>query len=132
MSLLLCTLQHKTGSTGEDGERAKGILKKCLSERFVKHLYFLLNVMKILSELSKSFQQYELCITDVIAKLETTVTMLEVLKLERGGHYRKFMESYSEETAAFICCKDHQLKLTHAGNMLDQQFDTFVTEVLSY
>ena len=28
MSLLLCTLQQKTGSTGEDGERAKGILKK--------------------------------------------------------------------------------------------------------
>ena len=31
-------LQHKTGSTGEDGARAKGILKQLLSERFVKHL----------------------------------------------------------------------------------------------
>ena len=28
-------LQHKTGSTGEDGARAKGILKQLLSERFV-------------------------------------------------------------------------------------------------
>ena len=125
-------LQHKTGSTGEDGARAKRILKKCLSERFVKHLYFLLNVMKILSELNKSFQQDELCITDVVAKLETTVTMLEELKLQRGRHYRKVMESYSEETAVFICGKDHQLKLTHAGNMLDQQFETFLTEVLTY
>ena len=125
-------LQHKTGSTGEDGEHAKGILKKSLSERFLKHLYFLLNVMKILSELSKSFQKYELCITDVVTKLETTVIMLEELKLQRGGHYRKFMESYSEETAVFICGKDHQLKLTHAGNMLDQQFDTFLTVVLTY
>ena len=79
-------LQHKTGSTGEDGEHAKGILKKSLSERFLKHLYFLLNVMKILSELSKSFQKYELCITDVVTKLETTVIMLEELKLQRGGH----------------------------------------------
>ena len=127
-------LQHKTGSTGEDGERAKGILKKGLSERFFKHLYFLLNVMKILSELSKSFQKYEPCITDVVTKLETTVIMLEELKLQRGGHYRKFMESYSEETAVFICGKDkgRQLKLTHADNMLDQQFDTFLTEVLTY
>ena len=34
----------------------------------------------------------------------------------------------------FICGKDkgHQLKLTHAGIMLDQQFDTFLTEVLTY
>ena len=28
-------LQHKIGSTGEDGARAKGILKQLLSERFV-------------------------------------------------------------------------------------------------
>ena len=90
--------------------------------------------MKILSELSKSFQQDKLCITDVVANLETTVIMLEDLKLQRGAHYRKFVESYSEETAVFMCGKDkgHQLKLTNAGNMLDQQFDTFLTEVLNY
>ena len=90
--------------------------------------------MKILSELSISFQQNKLYITDVVAKLETTLAMLEELKLQRGGHYRKFMQSYSEKTAVFICGKDkgHQLKLTHAGIMLDQQFDTFLTEVLTY
>lgn len=68
-------LQHKTGSTGEDGVRAKGILKQFLSKKFVKHLYFLLDVMKILSELSKSFQQDQLCMTDVVVTLETTMTM---------------------------------------------------------
>ena len=90
--------------------------------------------MKILSELSKSFQQDKLCITDVVANLETTVIMLEDLKLQSGAHYRKFVESYSEETAVFMCGKDkgHQLKLTNAGNMLDQQFDTFLTKVLNY
>jgi len=47
---------------------------------------------------------------------------------------RKFVESYSEETVVFICGKDkgHQLKLTRVGNMLDQQFETFLTEVLNY
>ena len=121
-------------TTGEDGACAKGILKQLQSEKFVKHLYFLLDVMKILSELGKSFQQDKLCITDVVAKLETTTTMLEELKLQRGAYYTKVVESYSEETAVFMCGKDkgRQLKLTNAGNMLDQQFDTFLTEVLNY
>ena len=71
---------------------------------------------------------------DVVAKLETTVTMLEELKLQRGGHCRNFVESYSEETAVFMYSKDkrHRLKLTNAGNMLDEQFNTFLTEVLNY
>ena len=88
--------------------------------------------MKILSELSKSFQQDKLCITDVVANLETTVIMLEDLKLQRGAHYRKFVESYSEETAVFMCGKDkgHQLKLTNAGNMLDQHFSYGSPELL--
>ena len=62
------------------------------------------------------------------------MTMLKVLKLQRGAHYRKFVKSYSEETAVSMCGKDkgHQLKLTNAGNMLDQQFDTFLTEILNY
>ena len=48
-------LQHKTGSTGEDGACVNGILKQLSSERFVKH--FLMDVTKILSELNKLFQQ---------------------------------------------------------------------------
>ena len=90
--------------------------------------------MKIFSELSKSFQQDKLCITDIVAKLETAMTMLEELKLQRGAHYRKFVESYSEETAVFMCgkVKGHQLKVKNAGNMLYQQFDTFLTDVLNY
>ena len=39
--------------------------------------------MKILSELSISFQQNKLYITDVVAKLETTLAMLEELKLQK-------------------------------------------------
>lgn len=127
-------LQHKTGSTREDGAHAKGILKQLLSEKFVKHLYFLLDVMKILSDLSKSFQQDQLRITDVVATLETSMTMLEELKLQRGCQYKKFLDSYSEETARFICGKDkgHQLQQTHPGNMLNQQFDTFLSEAVTY
>lgn len=128
-------LQHKTGSkNNEEGARAKGILKQLLSEKFVKHLYFLLDVMKILSELSKAFQQDQFCMTDVVATLEMTMTRLEELKLQRGDQYRKFQERYSEETATFNCGKDkgHTLQLTHPGNMLENQFDAFLSEVLTY
>ena len=54
------------------------------------------------------------------------MTMLKELKVQRGAHYRKFVKSYSEETAVFMCGKDkgQQLKLTNTGNMLDQQFNT--------
>ena len=102
--------------------------KQLLPEKFVKHLYFPLDVMKILSELSKSFQQDKLCITDVVAKLETTMTMLEELKLQRGAHYRKFGESYSEETAVFMCGKDkgHQLKLTKQAICLINSLTLFL------
>ena len=33
-------MQHKAGLSDEQGQRAKGILKDLLSEKFVKYLYF--------------------------------------------------------------------------------------------
>ena len=62
------------------------------------------------------------------------MTLLEKLKLQRRCQYKKFLDSYSHETAMFICGKDkgHQLQLTHPGNILDQQFDTFLSEVVTY
>ena len=63
-------LQHKAGLSDEQGQRAKGILKDLLSEKFLKYLYFMMDVTKVLSTLSKTFQSDELCITDVVTSLE--------------------------------------------------------------
>ena len=50
-------LQHNSQTKGDDGAKAKGILQNLQSEQFVKFMYFLLDVMKVLSDLSKSFQR---------------------------------------------------------------------------
>ena len=66
-------LQHKASANDEQGQRAKDILKDLLTEKFVKYLYFIVDVTKVLSNLSKTFQSDALCITDVVTTLETTL-----------------------------------------------------------
>ena len=69
-------VQHKTGPSDEQGQRAKGILKDLQSDKFLKYLDFMMDVTKVLSTLSKTFQSDELCITDMVTTLETTMTPL--------------------------------------------------------
>lgn len=127
-------LQHKAGLSDEQGQQAKGILKDLLSDKFIKYLYFMMDVTKVLSTLSKTFQSDELCITDVVTSLETTLTLLEELRLEKGLHYKRFIESYSEETAILKCGKNNsqEVQLTRAGTSIDSQFDSFLIEVKGY
>ena len=66
-------LQHNLQTKGDDGVKAKGILQNLQSEKFVKFMYFLLDVMKVLSDLSKSFQRDEFCITDLLVHLEAGI-----------------------------------------------------------
>ena len=69
-------VQHKTGTSNEQGQLGKGILKDLQAEKFPKYLYFITDVTKILSTLSKTFQSDELCITDMVTTFETTLTPL--------------------------------------------------------
>ena len=66
-------LQHYLQTKGDNGVKAKGILQNLQSEKFVKFMYFLLDVMKVLSDLSKSFQRDEFCITDLLVHLEAGI-----------------------------------------------------------
>ena len=69
-------MQHKTAPSDEHGQRAKGILKDLQSDKFLKYLDLMMDVTKVLSTLSKTFHGDELCITDVVTTLETTLTPL--------------------------------------------------------
>ena len=95
----------------------------------MKYLNFMMDVTKALSTLSKTFQSDELCITDV-------VTSLEELGLEKGPHYKRFTESYAEETAILRCGKNNsqevQLSRAATSQSLDRQFDSFLIEVKGY
>ena len=46
--------------------------------------------MKVLSDLSKSFQRDEFCITDLLVHLEVGISQLEGLKLQRSPKYQAF------------------------------------------
>ena len=54
-------VQHKTGTSDEQGQRAKGILRDLQSEKILKYLDFIVDVTNLLSTLSKTFQNGELC-----------------------------------------------------------------------
>ena len=58
----------------------------------------MMDVTKAPSTLSKTFQSAELCITDILTSLETTLTLLEQFRQEKGPQHKKFKEEYCEET----------------------------------
>ena len=68
---------HKTGTSDKQGQRAKGILKDLQSEKFLKYLNFMMDVTNVLSTLSKTFHSDQLCITDMVTTLETTLPLLD-------------------------------------------------------
>ena len=90
--------KHKAGTSDELGQWAKGILKNLPSEKFVKYLSLMMDVIKVPSTLSKTFQSAELCITDILTSLESTRALLEQFRQEKGPQYKKLKEGYSEET----------------------------------
>lgn len=100
----------------------------------MKYLYFMMDVTKVLSTLSKTFQSDELCITDVVTSLETTLTLLEQLRQEKGPQYKRFEEGYCEETGILKCGKNNtqEVRLTRGGTSLEREFDSFLTEVKGY
>lgn len=104
------------------------------SEKFVKFLYFLLDIMKVLSDLSKSFQREEFCITDLVVNLEASIFQLDALRQERGPKDKEFLKRYNGEIGVFMCGKENNqvLKLTRTSTHLDESFATFISEVIAY
>ena len=49
-------VKHKAGTSDEQGHGTKGILKDLQSEKFLKYLDFMMDVTKVLSTFSKTFQ----------------------------------------------------------------------------
>ena len=65
-------VQHKTGTSDKQGQRAKGILKDL-------QFNFMTDVTNVLSTLSKTFHsdQLHVCTTDMVTNLETTLPLLD-------------------------------------------------------
>ena len=91
-------LQHNSQTKGDERAKAMGILQNLQREKFVKFMYFLLDVIKALSDLNKSFQRDEFCITDLLVHLEAGISQLDVLRLQRGPRYQSFEKRYNGQT----------------------------------
>ena len=72
-----------TSGKGEDAAKAKRILTQITTRKFVRFLYFMLDVAAVLKELSESFQKADLFITYIARTLDTTIANLELLKNDR-------------------------------------------------
>ena len=48
-------VKHKAGTSDDQGQRVKGILKDLQSQKFLKYLDFMMDVTKVLSTFSKTF-----------------------------------------------------------------------------
>ena len=118
-------LEHVGTGTSEDATKARGMVKAIKTEKFVRFLYFLLHVTKILRELSLQFQSDYLFITEVSTKLETALTKLEGLKdsdpLPIAVTFQaKFQSNYNSESGLFKCGKDCNLDVVlNKGNAME-------------
>ena len=133
-------LEHVATGTGEDAAKARGMVKAIKTEKFVTFLYFLLDVTKVLRELSLQFQSDDLFITEVSTKLETALTKLEGLKDSdplpiTATFQAKFQSNYNFESGLFKCGKDSNLDVVlNKGNAMGMQqtFSNFLTDAIAY
>lgn len=98
-------LENTTSSKGEDGAKAKGLLKELKKERFVKLLHYMIDVTAVLGSLSREFQNEDLFITDIICKIEKAKLKLEDLKRKEGECYNSFCNNYDTQSSNFKCAK---------------------------
>ena len=122
-------LQHNSQTKGDDKEQAKGILHNLQSEKFVKFMYFLLDVKEVLLDLNKSSQRDKSCIATLPVHLEAGISQLDVLRLQRGPRYQAFEKRHNGQTGIK---NNHELKLSKTGTIDEEGFPSFISSVLAY
>ena len=91
---------HSCATQNRDLKSARAARQKydLESEKFLTCLDIMMDVTKVLSTLSKTFQNDRICITDMVTTLDTTLPLLNQLKLEKGPQFKRFNEGYCQET----------------------------------
>lgn len=127
-------MENSSNGQGEEAAKVKGYLKEITSQRFVSMLYFMKDVLKQLSDLSKQFQDNRLILTDVVAKLEVCLLHLEELKHETGESYLEYKSSFSQETGVFLCgkCRSQSVTLSKSSSDSDSMLMAYLDKVIDY
>ena len=71
-------------SNKNDAAKAKGLLTRLKSPKFLTFLMFMLDFTEVIGYLSKSFQADDLMVLDVLPKLENVITYLVEMKAVPG------------------------------------------------
>lgn len=104
-------LEHNSvsGTRADDANRGKGYLKDLKSIKFLKHLYFLLDYLPILTEVSKCFQLEDLLLIEISDLVEAAVMKLNALKQKPGKFMTMFstrkMKTILEILALLVSCQ---------------------------
>ena len=125
-------LENASNNKGDDGAKAKGIYDKISTEKFIRYLYFMIDIMEVLKHLSEQFQRDDLFITEVTTKLEMALLRIESLKHERGESYQLFHDNYDSSQGILRCGKDlsQTIKLTKVTGSepnFQDLLDSFIT-----
>ena len=84
-------LEHTaTSSTGDDGSKAKGLLKALTTLKFVRFLAFMLDFTASLSKLSVAYQSDFVTLPEVIDQLESTQAEIGLLPKSSGPSMSRF------------------------------------------
>lgn len=89
------------GTRADDANRALGYHKKITSLNFVKVLNFMLDFLKIVSDLSKVFQSETVLVFEVPVFIDQTLMLLEALKTTPGENMKHFTDNFNLETMVY-------------------------------
>lgn len=125
-SLILIHLED-VASRKHDNKAAKvkGYLKELKSSRFLQFLYHMLDVLEIISPLSKAFQSDDVLIMEVMKNVETTLLRLKEIEFDSGEHVKGFKSMVSD---------NHTYKNVQISGNLDTELvgiNNFIKDVSS-
>ncbi len=95
---LRITVGHLENAAASGEATAKGLLNKLKNQKFVHFLYFMLDLMKLMSTLSQRLQADSLLVTDVSHDIDETVLKLLALKSTSGEAESRFVQNFDKDS----------------------------------
>ena len=121
-----------SGNRADDANKANGYHNDVTSFKFVKTLHFMLDILPILIQLSKTFQKDDLLVFQASDLVTRTIMELTCLGGVPGPNMLEFKELYNTDTHEYC-----GVKLNHYSNSIlsytdDTDIQNFIADAISY
>ena len=94
-------LEALAASKHKHADKARGLLPKITSVKFVKYLHYLLDFLLPRSIVSKTFQTEDILISDIPRSLNKCISSLEKLRDGNGHFMAKFGKEFNSTSKYF-------------------------------